>query len=298
MGSLTGYLALLRWPGAVTAAANAGTGFLLVRNHVQHESLTPGIAVCGAAACVYLGGVVLNDVADAAADRTLHPERPIPSGRAQRGPAAALGLALIAIGCALAFALAGPHAGWATVGAAGAALLYDFGAKRWRLPGSLAMGLARGANAAAGCLASGVTLEIVLRDSSPAVLAYPVAIAGYTLLLTLVSTFEGRTPSARVATLLATILVLPAALAWPHFYAEWWWAPALPLFALTATLVTGAREAQIEDGPGIGAIVRRAVFGFLLVDAAWLMGVEWYDAGFWLILLYLALRFVLARMRS
>ena len=34
------------------------------------------------------------------------------------------------------------------------------------------------------------------------------------------------------------------------------------------------------------------------MDAAWLMGVAWYDAGFWLILLYLGLRFLLARLRS
>ena len=53
-----------------------------------------------------------------------------------------------------------------------------------------------------------------------------------------------------------------------------------------------------RNGPGLGAIIRRAVFGFVLVDAAWLFGVGKYDYGFWMLLLYVALRWVLRRARS
>ena len=298
MASISGYLRLLRWPGGVTAAANAVTGFLLVRRAGGAGDLSAGVAVGAAAALVYLGGVVLNDACDATRDREHHPARPIPAGDAERGRAAWLAMALLVAGCALALLAAGPMAGAATAAAAACAVLYDVGGKRWRVPGSLLMGGARAANVAAGLLASGLTVEFVLTQPGPEVLAYPIAIGGYTVLLTFASTFEGRQPTPVLAGTLAIALVLPATLAWPHFPALWWWAPALPLLPLAATLVSGARDAQVPGGPGLGALIRRAVFGFLLIDSAWLMGAGWYDAGFWLLLLYVGLRFLLARLRS
>ncbi len=298
MSTLTGCLRLLRWPGALTAAANAVTGFLLVRRAGGDGTRLAAAAIASSAVLVYLGGVVLNDACDAERDRALHPGRPIPAGDVTRATAIALGLGLLVAGPLVALAMAGPAAGVAMGAAALCALLYDIGGKRWRVPGSLLMGGARASNAAAGMLASALTVEVALGAPSPGALAYPIAVGGYTVLLTYASTFEERRPTAVLAGGLALILILPAALAWPLFAARWWWAPALPLFALAATLVSGARDAQIPDGPGLGALIRRAVFGFLLVDAAWLMGATWYDAGFWLILVYVGLRFLLARLRS
>ena len=79
------------------------------------------------------------------------------------------------------------------------------------------------------------------------------------------STVIGFTGMGRVLFSLchALVLILPAALAWPLFPADWWWAPALPLVPHASILVSGAREAQVPDGPGLGALIRRAVFGFL-----------------------------------
>ncbi|MCE9637642.1 MAG: hypothetical protein K8T90_18235 [Planctomycetes bacterium] len=59
-----------------------------------------------------------------------------------------------------------------------------------------------------------------------------------------------------------------------------------------------ARDAVETPGPGIGAIVRAGVFGFLLVDSAWLFGAGRYEAGFWAILMYVGLRVALMRARS
>ena len=86
--------------------------------------------------------------------------------------------------------------------------------------------------------------------------------------------------------------------AWPFFPAGWALAPALGFAPLAVTLIVGARASLDPDGPGLGALIREAVFGFLLVDAAWLLGAGRYDQGFWLILVYVALRFILSRARS
>jgi len=298
MASIAGYLRLLRWPGAVTAAANAGTGYLLVRDAGGTGARAAGVAIGVAAALVYLGGVVLNDVFDARRDAEIHPGRPLPSGQAARGPAAVLAAALLVAGCVVAGTLAGPLAAAGSAAAAACAVLYDAGGKRWRVPGSVLMGGARACNAIAGMLASAVTLDAATSLSRDEVLAYPLVVGGYTLLLTFASTFEGRRPTPVLAGSLAVLLVLPPAFAWPLFPSSWWWAPALPLVPLAVTLVSGARDAQVPEGPGLGALIRRAVFGFLLVDATFLMGIEYWDWGFRLILVYVGMRFLLARLRS
>ncbi len=296
--SLSGYLRLLRWPGALTAAANVATGFLL-----SHEPASPGgfgalTGACLGGTLVYLGGVALNDVADAERDQTLHPERPIPAGLVTRARARRFAVALIAAGVAVAFALAGRDAALLMSLAAAAAVAYDVVLKRWRVPGALAMGLARGANAAAGLVAAELTFGSALAGASAATMSYPIGVLGYTVMLTFASTFEERRPTAFMAGTTVVLLLLPAALAWPHFDVTWKFGPAFALVPLALTLIAGAREALVPDGPGMGAVIRRAVFGFLLVDAAWLLGAGRYDTGVGLLLVYLALRFGLARARS
>jgi 4-hydroxybenzoate polyprenyltransferase len=298
-------LRLVRWPGVLTAASNAAVGFLLAR---EAHALTGGAQLLGAGlggALVYAGGVVLNDVADAERDRELHPSRPIPSGAVLRGKALAFGSALLIAGVVAVVTLCGLHAGSASAGAALCALAYDFGGKRFRWTGALLMALARGANALAGMLASAgswgelVRIAEAATDVPAVVVGFPVAVACYTLALTIVSTFEDRPViSPTLAGGLAVFVAIVAAAPWVAFTARWIWGAGIPLALLAGTLVVGAREALRPDGPGVGMIVRQAVFGFLLVDAAWLFGRAWYDYGFGLVLVYVALRLVLARSRS
>jgi len=298
-------ITLIRWPGAVTAGVNAMTGFLLA-----HRPDSPGREAAAAGAIlggvlVYAGATVLNDAADAERDRTLHPERPIPSGFVSRGAAYAFGLVLLVLGVTLAGLLAGPAAGIAILGAAAAAALYDFGGKRYRVPGSLLMGAARGLNGLAGAIAAAGTLGALTApapDASHAAamaLLFPVALATYTALLTFVSTFEESRPERRTIGLLAGALVFVAVLPWPLFLVTGWrLAPAPAFLLLAGSILIGAREAMDPDGPGLGAVVRSAVFGFMLVDAAWLAGVGKYDWSAGVLIAYLALRAVLSRARS
>lgn len=290
-------LRLVRWPGAVTAGVNAMTGFLVAHAHVRstREEAVAAFAAAGAGAIVYCGGVVLNDVADAARDAEIHPDRPIPSGRVARRDAALFGGALLAIGAGVSLVAAGPFAGAATAAAALFACLYDFAAKRWRVPGALALALARAANALAGALAGAAAFDL-LRE--PLVPIYAAAVLAYTAILTLASTHEDRTPSRPTAGAFAIALFVCAALSWSRFFAAWRMAPALALAPLLGTLLVAARDASEPEGPGMGVLVRAGVFGFLLADSTWLFGIGRYDDGFLLLLGYVALRFVLSRSRS
>lgn len=302
-GGIGGLLRLVRWPGVLSAASNAAAGFLLARDANAVASGFEMTAVVAGGALVYAGGVVLNDVADAERDREIHPGRPIPSGAVRLGTALVFGLVLLLGGVATVLTVCGAAAGTASAAAAAAALAYDFGGKRFRLPGSLLMAVARGSNALAGMLASTGSwqqfADIVDGTDPPVVVVgFPVAVGAYTLALTLVSTFEERTVTRALAGSLAVFVLLVAAAPWIAFTAAWVWGAAIPLGILAGSVIVGARDSLRVGGPGVGAIVRQAVFGFLLVDAAWLFGRSWYHYGFGLVLVYVALRFVLARARS
>jgi hypothetical protein len=216
----------------------------------------------------------------------------------RRDAAAWFGAGLLVAGAALSAALGGLHAGAATAAAGLFALLYDFGARKLRVLGALALAGARGANGMAGALAAAGTAHALL-DGPWLGHAFPIGLAAYTFVLTWISTFEDRDLPRWTPGFLAVLLGLVAASAWPLFPAtKWAAAPAIPLLVLFATFVMAAREAREPDGPGLGLLVRAGVFGFLLVDATWLFGAGRYQAGFWWVLVYVALRLVLMRARS
>jgi 4-hydroxybenzoate polyprenyltransferase len=298
LGALLG---LVRWPGAVTAAGNAATGFLLAHGPRSPGGHAAAVGAVLAGVLVYAGGVVLNDVADAERDRTLHPERPIPSGRADRRSSARFGAALLALGVLAASLLANPWAGAAAALAAVFAVLYDFTGRGLRIAGAALLGLARATNALAGAVAAGGGIASL---TDPA--AFPAAphlhagaLLVYTALLTWTSTLEERRPGPTAIAFLALALALAAALPWSIFpRGPWPEAPGIAFLVLGGSFAVAAREAREPDGPGIGALVRAGVFGFLLVDAAWLFGRGRYEAGFWGLLVYVALRFALLRARS
>jgi 4-hydroxybenzoate polyprenyltransferase len=193
-----------------TAVADSLAGTLIV---LPLESpCLPPLRLAGLAfvsSCIYMGGMVLNDLVDLQRDRSVHPGRPLPSGKLRPTEAwrylrllllAALGVSLLlgtnVLGMALALV--------ALVAA------YNLIAKCWRLPGALAMGACRSFNMMLGMSAAGASLAF----PSGAAWAPPLILGGYVAGITLVSTFEDRLPGASrwVAVLLRGIIPLDAGL--------------------------------------------------------------------------------------
>ena len=121
---------------AVAGGGRAGLGWLLAST-----------------ACLYAGGIVLNDVFDREIDRRERPERPIPSGRIQWKAAAMLGGMLLFLGAGAAF-LVNQAALIVAVLICAAVLSYDAWTKRLPLIGPVNMGLCRGLNLLLGVAAS------------------------------------------------------------------------------------------------------------------------------------------------
>lgn len=150
------YFQLMRLPAVFTAMSDIILGFQLT-----HGSFNPPVSfalLLVASACLYLSGMVFNDVFDRKVDAEERPSRPIPSGRISTQKAAALGGLLMLAGVG-----AAQTAGKQSLIVAGllviAILGYDTILKKTFL-GPVMMGLCRFLNVMLG--ASAVAREINL----------------------------------------------------------------------------------------------------------------------------------------
>jgi 4-hydroxybenzoate polyprenyltransferase len=145
------YLELLRLPNVFTALADVSMGYLLATaGHVSWRVLAPLLA---SSACLYTGGIVLNDVCDYAQDLLERPQRPLPSGRIGRNRALSLAMLLLGAGVLAGWTAswfaARWHCGLIATTLAGCVLLYDVRGKK-TTAGPLLMGTCRFLNVLLG----------------------------------------------------------------------------------------------------------------------------------------------------
>ena len=149
MHGYRGYLELVRPANVATALADVLAGYAVAG--LGHPRALGWLLL--STACLYGGGVVLNDVFDRDIDRAERPERPIPSGRVSARAAASLGGGLLAFGV-LAASLATAGAAGVAAATAASVLVYDAWGKRQGLLGPVNMGLCRGLNLLLGVAAA------------------------------------------------------------------------------------------------------------------------------------------------
>ncbi|WP_373653002.1 MULTISPECIES: UbiA family prenyltransferase [unclassified Schlesneria] len=199
------YLQLLRLPTVFTAMADIILGFVLTQGFL-YGPLTAGavpgpalelswnhplefVGLLVASACLYLSGMVFNDVFDVQQDTAERPGRPIPSGRVTLRSAAMLGcvLMMVGVGAAAAVSLVSMVVAMLLVIAI---LGYDSYLKRTPL-GPLAMGTCRFLN-----VLLGGSLQTQLADllNSP-LLPAAIGLGTYIVGVTVFARTEARTSS-------------------------------------------------------------------------------------------------------
>ncbi len=127
----------------LVGAASAGRG--------PGPWLLPAFA---ASACLFLGGMALNDVVDLPEDRKTRPGRPLPSGRVKPYQAMGAALALLAAGVVLPWLFLPEPAALFWLGVAAAAAFYDLASKQRERFGPWVLGLCRGLDTFAGGFAA------------------------------------------------------------------------------------------------------------------------------------------------
>jgi 4-hydroxybenzoate polyprenyltransferase len=250
------YLELVRPANVATALADVLAGYAIAGR--------PGgpalAALLAATACLYAGGVVLNDFFDREVDRLERPERPIPSGRVTPRAAARLGAVLLAIGV-LAALVASSIAGAVAALTGAAILLYDAWGKRQPLLGPVNMGLCRGLNLMLGVAAAPAALA-----SAWYLAILPVV---YIAAVTAVSRGEVHGGGRGIAAFaLISLNVVLIALAWLAVMgASPWWALLLTAVLAWRVLPPFWAAYRQPDAGRIRHAIRAGVLSLVLLDA-------------------------------
>ncbi|TLM82253.1 4-hydroxybenzoate polyprenyltransferase [Pseudarthrobacter sp. NamE2] len=184
------YLELVRAPAVLTVL-----GDTLAGGSAAGHALWGRRAVLPlASACLYAGGMALNDYADRATDAVERPERPIPSGRITPGKALTAAAVLTLAGLGLSAAGGGRRALAVGLPLAAAIWTYDLVAKHHAVPGALTMG---------SCRALDVLMGAGSAHLRPALGAAGI-MGGHTVAVTLLSRGEVAGTTTRTASGVAT----------------------------------------------------------------------------------------------
>ena len=139
MSPLSDYLELVRAPAVLTVLGDTLAG----GSAAGHALSGRRIVLPLASACLYAGGMALNDYADREIDARERPERPIPSGRISARNALTTAAALTVAGLGLSAAGGGRRAFAVGVPLAVSIWTYDLLAKNHAVSGALSMGSCR-----------------------------------------------------------------------------------------------------------------------------------------------------------
>lgn len=141
------WIQIIRPSNVLTAISDVLAGIALACLFLQQDlpPVNPLIWITISSMLLYTGGIVFNDVFDAALDKVERPERPIPSGRIKKSAASILGTLAFAIGSFLAYQV-NMTAFYVSLAIVLMCLLYNGKAKHHFLAGPIVMGACRGLN--------------------------------------------------------------------------------------------------------------------------------------------------------
>ena len=256
MSSLRGYIDLVRPANVTTALADVLAGYALAG--LRNPRALPWLLA--ATACLYAGGIVLNDYFDRDLDRVERPERPIPSGRVSAGSAAWLGSLLLTAGVLLAAQATGAAMIVATA-IAFSVLLYDSWGKRFSLVAPLNMGLCRALNLLLGAAA----VEAAPRQ------AWPIALIPLAYIAAVTALSRGEVHGGRRQVATVALVSLGAALTGLAMLVFRSVEPAIPALVLALlgwrVLPPFVAAWRVSEPGRIRTAVKRGVLSLVLVNA-------------------------------
>jgi 4-hydroxybenzoate polyprenyltransferase len=260
------YLRLTRPANLLTAISDIWAGIalsgLVTGPRLPTGQLAAVVLLSLSAACLYGGGVVLNDVFDAELDSRERPERPIPSGKVSKTGAAVLGIALLMAGILLAAWQSTLSMGLALLIAV-AAVTYDRWGKHQSFLGPVNMGLCRGLDVLLGMS--------ILPGGLPLFGWVAVVPVIYIAAITLISRGEvhGGRRSSLITALICYLIVMAAVVCVGLLKHQL--AITLIFLLLFAVMVLPSTMNALGDpsAPRIGRAVKTGVLALILLNACW-----------------------------
>ena len=291
--SIRAFLQLLRIPNVFTAIADVCMGYFFVAGLGTGD--WPGLfTLCLASSCLYLSGMVFNDVFDLQVDAKERPDRPIPSGRVSKNTAWALAIGLMLTGILLALAggfyFAAPHVTGTRTGVvaillATAVLLYDSVMKHSVLLGPVTMGSCRTLNVLLGMSGGSMMIDASILGFNTA--QWFVAggigtyIAGVTWFARSEATASSRVPlgfGVAVMVLGVSMLALFPRFGVPVRFANQMVWPMLLLLVMFSVVRRCLLAIANPNPVNVQAGVKLCIFSLIVLDAAVTLAVRgpWY----------------------
>lgn len=292
MKKIEGLLQLMRPANIVTSVSDvlagiAISGFLEDVNF-SADGIYPVVFLCISTIGLYGGGVVFNDVFDAAIDKVERPERPIPKGVVKIAEAVILGSGLLMAGI-LTAALVSKESCLLAASIALAALIYNKWSKHHVWAGPLNMGLCRGLN-----LLLGISVVISSIAEWWFLAIVPITYIAAVTIISRGEVYGGSKRTLYAAGLLYWIVVT-AILLLSHARGTLWWA-IIFLFPFAWMIFTALIKAIRMPAPqNIGKAVKAGVLALILMNGAWAAAFGMIGLAF-LIILLLPLSLWLAKM--
>ncbi len=262
MEKTLGYIRLMRPANVVTSIADVLAGIAISGYLLTSANITSILLLCISTVGLYSGGIIFNDVFDAALDKVERPERPIPSGLISRKEATVFGTTFFIVGV-VAAGLLNPAALMLSVLIVIACLTYNSLSKHHSLAGPLNMGLCRGFNLLLGVSILPPQLEVWW------FLAFVPII--YIASITMISRGEvhgGRKSSLYLSVALYIVVTVSVIVI---SYTKQNMALAL-VFLLPFTLMIFKpliKAIKNPIGPNLGKAVKAGVIALILLNAAW-----------------------------
>jgi 4-hydroxybenzoate polyprenyltransferase len=216
----------------------------------------------GATACLYAGGVVLNDVFDRSLDAIERPERPIPSGKISPVTAGSIGAGLLATGILFA-AGGGATAALVAAGITLAVVVYDKWGKHHVFLGPINMGLCRALN-----LGLGIAVAPTVLASHWPLMGFPLLYISAVTVLSRGEVHGAKQGVARLALALTALVIAGLAVLAGSQTVGLHRAAGLVVAGVLAWRVLGpmARAAHALDSASIRQAVRAGVLSLVLLD--------------------------------
>ena len=270
------YLRLIRIWNLPTALADVYAGFVLAGAAAAGGSSARLLLLFGTSAAIYSAGMAWNDILDLKRDRTLHADRPLPSGAMRKGTAVLLASALVALGL-LGGSWLGGRAFAVTAVLVVCTFTYNARLKHKGLIGCLNMGACRFLNMWLGIAAAG--------GSIAGLWGYPATLGLYVAAVTLVSLQEEnritRGKFIGIASLML-VAILPFAVLCAFSGDGEGPSPAalLPLAVMVLWMAAATVPAvRVLTGRAIGGLIRTSLTCIILLDAAMLLSAHKTSEG-------------------
>ena len=259
-------LRLMRPANIITAVSDILAGIAVSGYFSGAYSFSPILLLTVATIGLYGGGVVFNDVFDAALDSIERPERPIPSGIVSKKEATLLGAVLLlaaVVAAGLVHTVFFTTTVLLAIATAAASLIYDRWSKHHVLLGPLNMGLCRGLN-----LLLGVS---IIPAAVPQFWYLGLVPVIYIAAITMIS--RGEVHGGKRATLYSALVLYATvsgailSIAMAHG-TKLLTRVCIALF-LAMILPPLFRAIRQPVGPRIGKAVKAGVIGLILMNASW-----------------------------